>query len=213
MSRRWCLATLCLIIAITAGCTGTAVSKNEKLSDIKTEPHIQPGDELPSVLFDLKPSNPSPNAVGFQFYDCTYKSRGKTAKFRLKFKQGRRFADDFAVGMVEGEFLPVAGSDNSALLPDLKTALDAKIIPRNSPRVTGLPFDAVILGEKQSRSASGGFSANPAGDWMTIKIFLPKGGDEAQVFLNLNPSLGKGEFSLKDSDYGDYLLRELAKVL
>ena len=37
--------------------------------------------------------------------------------------------------------------------------------------------------------------------------------DEAVVFLNLNPVLGKGKFSIKDSEYGDYLLRELAKVL
>jgi hypothetical protein len=49
---------------------------------------------------------------------------------------------------------------------------------------------------------------------MTIKLFLPKGGhDQGEVFLNLNPLLGKGEFSLKDSDYGDYLLKQFAQVL
>jgi hypothetical protein len=46
-----------------------------------------------------------------------------------------------------------------------------------------------------------------------VKIFLPKGGDDGEVFLNFDAVLGKGEFSIKDSDYGDYLLRELAKVL
>jgi hypothetical protein len=48
---------------------------------------------------------------------------------------------------------------------------------------------------------------------LLVKIFLPKGGDDGEVFLNFNAVLGKGEFSIKDSDYGDYLLRELAKVL
>jgi hypothetical protein len=41
---------------------------------------------------------------------------------------------------------------------------------------------------------------------------LPKGGDEGEVLLNLNPVLGRGEFSIKDEDYGDYLLRQFAKV-
>ena len=113
----------------------------------------------------------------------------------------------------EGKFLAVTGSDNTILLQDLKKALDAKHVPQKSRRVAELAFDAVILGEKQSRDSSGGYSSNPAGDWITIKLFFPKGGDEAEVFLNLNPVLGKGEFSIKDSDYGDYLLREFAKVL
>ena len=76
-----------------------------------------------------------------------------------------------------------------------------------------LPFDAVVLGEKQSRSTSGGFASNPPGDWTAVKIFLPKGGDEGELFLNLNLVLGKGEFSPKDSDYAVYVLGELAKVL
>jgi len=30
--------------------------------------------------------------------------------------------------------------------------------------------------------------------------------------LNPNPVLGRCEFSIKDEDYGDYLLRQFAKV-
>jgi hypothetical protein len=33
------------------------------------------------------------------------------------------------------------------------------------------------------------------------------------VFLKFNPVRRKGEFSIKDADYGDEVLRELAKVL
>jgi len=46
-----------------------------------------------------------------------------------------------------------------------------------------------------------------------MKIFLPKGSDDGEVFLNINRIDGKGEFSIKDSDYGDYVLNALAKVL
>src|SRR5262249_9779853 len=114
----------------------------------------------------------------------------------------------------EGRFLAVAGSDNSVLLQDLKKALDAKHMPGHSPRTAELAFDAVVLGQKQSRGPSGGFSSKPRGGWILIKLFFLKGrDDEAEMFLNLNPVRGKGEFSIKDSDYGDYLLREFAKVL
>jgi len=33
------------------------------------------------------------------------------------------------------------------------------------------------------------------------------------VFFNLNPVLGKGQFSIKDADYGDIVLRQLSSVL
>jgi hypothetical protein len=39
------------------------------------------------------------------------------------------------------------------------------------------------------------------------------GAGSSEVYLNLNPVLGKGEFSIKDPDYGDGVLLELAKVL
>jgi hypothetical protein len=205
------LSAFCFIVAITTGCEKTPVTKNEERSNTKIEPRVRE-DEPPSVVFDVKP-NGSDAAAGFQAYDCTYQAQGKMAKFRLQFRQKRPMAGDIPVAPGEGKFLAVAGSDNSALLRDLKIALDAKNVPLNSPRISELAFDAVVLGEKQSRGASGGFASRPPGDWVTIKIFLPKGGDDGEVFLNLNPVLGKGEFSIKDSDYGDYLLKELAQVL
>jgi len=99
------------------------------------------------------------------------------------------------------------------LLANLRRALQASQVPSHSLRIAELPFSVVVFGEKMSRNADGSYSAKPPGNWIVIKIFLPKDGDQGQVFLNLNPKEGKGEFSLKDSDYGDYLLTELAKVL
>jgi hypothetical protein len=121
--------------------------------------------------------------------------------------------DVVPIAAAEGKFLAVAGSENSALLEDLMKTLEAKRLPTPGTREAELAFDAAVLGEKQSRSSAGGYSDNPPGDWKLIKIFLPKGGDEGEVFLNVNPVLGKAEFSIKDSDYGDYVLGQLAKVL
>jgi hypothetical protein len=45
-----------------------------------------------------------------------------------------------------------------------------------------------------------------------MKIFLGQGG-QGEVFLNINPILKKGEFSIKDSDCGDIVLSQLAQVL
>ena len=90
-------------------------------------------------------------------------------------------------------------------------SLQAKTIPANPVRVAELPFSAVLLGDHVSHSPKGGFAVKPPGNWTSIKLFLGNGSSE--VFLNLNPVLGTGEFSIKDPDYGDGVLAELAKVL
>ncbi len=94
----------------------------------------------------------------------------------------------------------------------LKQALLAKALPSKVERAATLPFTFVNLGEMMSHD-SGGFSENPRGSWTAMKIFLEAGDQEGEVFLNLNPELGKGEFSIKDEDYGDFVVAQLAKVL
>ena len=64
-----------------------------------------------------------------------------------------------------------------------------------------------------SQATGGGFGAKPPGNWTAIKIFLGAGDQEGEVFLNLNPKIGKGQFSMKDAEYGELVLTELAKVL
>jgi hypothetical protein len=46
-----------------------------------------------------------------------------------------------------------------------------------------------------------------------MKIFIGNGDQEGQLFLNLNPVLSKGQFSIKDPDFGDIVLGQLASVL
>ena len=48
---------------------------------------------------------------------------------------------------------------------------------------------------------------------MIVKLFLLKGGDDGEEFLNMNPLLGKGEFPIKDEHYGDFVVQELGRVL
>lgn len=207
------IAMVASVFICTDGCRKpSADSRKDKPSNVRAEAVIQ-GEEPPSVLFDIKAASSTPISRDVPLYDCTYQARGKTAKFRLQFKIKQSTAGDLPIGWAEGKFIAVEGSDNSALLEDLQKALEAKHAPGKQARTVELPFEAAVLGQKQSRSDSGAYSSAPAGDWMSIKIFLPKGGDDGEVFLDLNPVLGKAEFSIKDSDYGDYLLEQFAKVL
>jgi len=170
----------------------------------------------------VEPGGPTEGSVGFdiavdnrserQQWVATYASGRKTAKFRIELGPNKPGGDkDFPISFGNGRFLAEPGSDASVLLIDLKRALEAKTIPQKVGRVAELPFEFAILGEKQSRSSDGGFSQKPSGDWTAMKIFLAKG--EGEVFVNFNLVAGKGEFSIKDADYGDIVLSELAKVL
>jgi hypothetical protein len=46
-----------------------------------------------------------------------------------------------------------------------------------------------------------------------MKTFIGKGDQEGQVFLNLNPVSMRGQFSIKDPEYGDIVVTRLAEVL
>ena len=56
----------------------------------------------------------------------------------------------------------------------------------------------------------GSFTSTKPGEWIACKVFLADG--EAEVYLNINPVIGQGEFTTKDPEYGAVVLRELAKV-
>jgi hypothetical protein len=184
-----------------------------KPSNFNIEPHIQGNDPKP-VVFNLKPLNASSGVSGLRSYECSYQAEGEVALFRIEIRQdGPLSGKPIPIAPGEGRFLAVPGSKSSALLNALQKALDAKRVPTQSHRVSELPFTAVVLGDQMSRNRDGSYSDKPPGDWISIKIFVPKDGDDGEVFLNLNPSEGKGEFAIKDSDYGDYLLRQFAKVL
>ena len=107
------------------------------------------------------------------------------------------------------------GSDGSVLLRDLARALGGRV-PGPGPGVETLELEAALLGRDLSRGGkgnlvAGSFGSEPPGSWVSTKLFLGEG--EGEVFLNLDPIGGYGEFSMKDPDYGTVVVRELARLL
>jgi hypothetical protein len=167
-----------------------------------------------SVGFDIEPLQTNSSS---QQWLATYTSQGKMAKFRIELGQPKASKAkeplDFDIESGKGSFIAEPGSDASLLLADLKKALEAKTLPTHVERVAALSFTYVSFGKNQSQAPGGGFNAKPAGHWTPMKIFMGQGEQEGEVFVNLNPVIKKGQFSIKDSDYGDIVLAQLARVL
>ena len=179
--------------------------------DSVSEPYL-PDDS--AVAFDLEPLKSS---GGLEQWVGIYNSHGKTARFRIEFESAKfvpgKTAAEFGIKSGEGRLAPEPGSDSSVLLADLKEALQAKAVPQPPRKKISIPFTYVNIGDNFSQARGGGFSGNPPGNWTALKLFFGEGDQEAQIFLNLNARIKKGQFSMKDPDYGDLVLVELAKVL
>ncbi len=85
-------------------------------------------------------------------------------------------------------------------------------LPTPEP-LPSLDLEAALLGTHQSRSNGpyGGFSSKPPGSWQLLKLFFND--DEGEIFLNLNPEEGVGEFTPKDEEYATVVVTELSKIL
>lgn len=202
--RAFCFSALLLIMVACSQPTG-------KSQTIDVEPYLP---STGAVAFELEPI---PGGNGSTLWMAVYSAKGKTARFMIEFGP-TKLADavqgsNFAIKSGSGRFVSVAGSDDSALLQDLKVALEAKAIPSKVHRASSILFTFVILGEQNSQETGGGFNDRPLGHWTATKLFLGEGQNESEVFFNFNEVTRKGEFSIKDSDYGDLVLSELAKVL
>ncbi len=180
-------------------------------SGIVSEPYLP--DEA-SVAFELAPVR---TGNGLQEWMGVYESQGRVAKFRIEFgpatAPGTRAGQDFKITSGEGRFVPEPGSDSGMLLADLRKALQARILPQPGRTKISVPFTFAVIGENLSQARGGGFGTKPPGSWMALKIFLGEGDQEGEMFLNLNPKTRRGQFSMKDPDYGDLVLGELARVL
>ena len=198
-------ASIALFSCFAAGCE-RFVQIREPLEPLEPQvPNVGHG----WLMFDLQTGEQHGKA---QRYEATYEAEGKTARFAIELTAADPSGDP-PISFSSGKLIAVPGSDASVLLRNLKTTLEAKNLPVGVKRVSELPFTAVILGTHDSHSADGGFFAQPGGNWTVMKIFIGKKDAPADVFLNFNPVLHKREFSIKDPEYGDDVLRELAKVL
>ena len=196
-----------LLLILSAFLSCLACSRNSSKSSSPTlEPHSGSQD---SVIFDIAPVDHAPNR-----WRGTYTSGGKVSKFIIEIGPAKAFNEkDFQMSSGSGKFLSQSGSEPGVFLANSAKALQAKKVPTNVHRVEIVPFDYVILGQHQSRSSDGGFGDSPNGNWTAMKIFLGEGENVGEVFLNFNLAMGKAEFSIKDSDYGDFVISQLAKVL
>jgi len=167
-----------------------------------------------SVGLDLEPLQ---SGDGSQQWRGIYSSPGKTARFRIDFGAAEstpgKTAGEPGVKSGEGTLIPEPGSDSSVLLVDLQKALRAKSTPGAPLTKTSVPFTYVNVGDNLSQARGGGFNASPPGNWTALKLIFGDGDRESEIFLHINASIQKGQFSMKDPRYGDLALAELAKVL
>ena len=165
-----------------------------------------------SVPFDIAPLSGTPS----NGWTASFTAEGETARFLIEFEVPKKIDTEMnlPISSGKGRFAAVDGSKNGTLLARLRRALYAKKLPVSIVRTTSLPFTYVNFGANQSQALDGGgFTPNPPGHWTVNKLFIGEGENECEVFLNLNPVLKKGQFSIKDDDYGDVCLAQLAKVL
>jgi hypothetical protein len=156
---------------------------------------------------------PLQSAEGSHVWLVTYTNDAGTTKFRVELgPTSTGTAKRASMPFGQGRFLSEPGSDPLPLLRTLKETLKAKLLPTNAQKVDSLAFDYLLLGENQTRSANGSFSSNPKGNWTTLKLFFPQGGDEGEVYFNINETAHQAEFAIKDPDYGNYVLAELASI-
>lgn len=206
MNRILCLCCLAILSTTTVACNRPV----QRTPQPASETYVPvPG----AIAFDIKPL---PSTEGYEWL-ATYQDQGKIARFRIELAKAHSLDDKesrtFDIKSGQGRFIAEPGSDAGALLNALKAVLEAKSFPAKVHRVSTLPFTFVTFAQHQSQATDGGFSSNPPGNWAPMKIFIGEGEQEGEVFLNLNPVLSKGQFSIKDPDYGDIVLRQLASVL
>jgi hypothetical protein len=137
----------------------------------------------------------------YELWLCTYTpQKGPAEKFQIHmFKR-----------VEKGVFVALPNTTCPAFVRDLGKVLDAKHPPKQLPHESQLPFDAIMLGEHLSRQKNGALSNRPPGPWTDYKMFF--GDDEAEMFMDVDPRSHRAQFSLKDSDYGDYLVSQLDAV-
>ncbi len=210
---RLALIFVALLLIVVSACKRQEPASNPASKENLPEKYV----EVPSAVgFDIElvPGEKG----GPSEWLATYRAEDKVARFRVEFAPpktvpAKEMSEDFTLVAGKGRLIAEPDSDASVLLRDLQKALEARALPKNFKRVQSVPFTFVNLGGEMSQAPEGGFSVDPPGHWTAIKLFIGEGKDEGQVFLNINPAIRKGQFSIKDPDCGDIVLGHLAKVL
>jgi hypothetical protein len=83
--------------------------------------------------------------------------------------------------------------DYTAMLRVLSGKSQGSLTPLPPPtsKVESLTFDTEIVGLKMSRVDAGAFRAGPAGDWLVVQAFVPRGSES--FLLGVNDRLNAAE--------------------
>ena len=183
---------------------GCSTSRRESL------PSDQPG----SFAITEVESKETPEGTQ-KAWRATSREGGEPFAFRLemllKVPSGK-----LPVAFSMGAIIREQAADGTRFLRDVARGIAAQSeVPTNTERHDRLDFSTAILGTSLSREAGdqligGKFSSSKPGNWMAFKLYLADG--EGEVYLNLDPVSGQGEFTTKDPEYGEVVLRELAHV-
>jgi hypothetical protein len=146
---------------------------------------------------------------GYHSWLASYQEKGKTAKFIIAIQDQPKTGQ--IASFTKGVIKHVADSQPEPFLHQLSVALGGHGKVPSAKHVDQLQIDLAILGAMQTKLPGGGFSGKPLGNWITMKAFLAE--DTGEVYLNLNPEQGIGEFSMKDDSYAEIVLGALGSVL
>ncbi|MFZ0580587.1 MAG: hypothetical protein WAN72_06885 [Candidatus Acidiferrales bacterium] len=208
MVRRYWITCVSVFPLVFGACSHAPESSVANASEVDVP-------DAGSVSFDLAPVA---GVTDSSQWIASYRSQGRIARFRIELGQQKPFEQQESpmppVTTGVGQFVAEQDSDPSALLIDLQKALEAKEFPKRVEKVKALPFKYLNFGANLSHAPTGGgMFADPPGNWTSMKIFLGTKQQEADLFLNINPVTRKGEFAIKDPEYGDRVLAQLAKIL
>jgi hypothetical protein len=141
---------------------------------------------------------------------ATYQSKSGDARFKISLilpKPGGKLFE-----FSHGALISDGSSEYSEFLRQVAHALQADKIEAGEPRTDRLDFEVAILGQnvENRRDSTEGAGSTGGADWTMTKVFVA--GDDGEFYLNLNPKAGIGEIAIKDSDYGDIVVKELSRV-
>jgi hypothetical protein len=166
---------------------------------------------------------PAPRPGTFRIVESSVRSDGsrhyladasegpKACGFEIVIGKAKPTSDGL-FGFAPATILRKPGADCRPFLRGLATELGYRgKLPAPRP-AEQLAASVAILGENQSRaSLEVGYSSEPPGNWTVTKLFLADG--EGEVFLNLDAVDHVGEFSVKDEDYAQIVITELARIM
>ena len=205
--------TLALVLLISLACRGKSSTQEAQASTVADDSATA---DNGFVSFKIHESSRRKVKDGEEVvWDATHVSTVGIARFKIKMIM-KKPGGNSPFTITDGSFIREDNSEPSEFLRQVAVALEATNPKRTKSARDHLNFTIAVLGENLTRQLTGeqlagGFTSNPPGDWMATKVFVADG--EGEFFLNLNPKLGMGEISIKDSDYGDIVVQELSRVL